>query len=460
VTAKQAVPIVDRSQLPGLRAVPRFSFPAIVKSTLANGLGVWTASHPQVPMVGLVLLVRTGSADDPAGKEGLAAITADMLDEGTGLRSAIDVHEDIARIGAQFDTDIGSDALVVSLTALSKFAGHGLELLADVVVRPALRDADFQRVRQLRLNRLIQLRDMPGVIADRAFVRLLYGAAPYGHTPLGSERSLSAMTVDDIRSFHQRSILPGSATLIAVGDCDHDAIRSAAEAAFANWTGGEATAPSDTSSPASPARLNIFPRSGAPQSELRIGHVAASRSTPDYHALLAANMVLGGQFVSRINLNLRGSKGITYGARTGFEFRRRPGPFALHVSVDSAATALAIRESIDEISAIRGDRPVSAQELAVGVAALTRGYARNFETLDQITRAVAQIALFDLPDDYYSQFVPRIEAVTPDEVTQVAARHLDPERLTTVIVGDLDQMGQNLGQLDLGHPSVLTADSI
>src|SRR5262249_46371084 len=156
------------------------------------------------------------------------------------------------------------------------------------------------------------------------------------------------MTVDDVRSFHQNSILPGSATLIAVGDCDHESIRSAAETAFAGWNGTGATPPSDGSSSAIPPRLNVFPRSGAPQSELRIGHVAASRSTPDYHALLAANMVLGGQFVSRINLNLRGSKGITYGARTGFEFRRRPGPFALQVSVDSAATALAIRESIDE----------------------------------------------------------------------------------------------------------------
>jgi zinc protease len=171
-------------------------------------------------------------------------------------------------------------------------------------------------------------------------------------------------------------------------------------------------------------------------------------------------MVLGGQFVSRINLNLRGDKGITYGARTAFEFRKRPGPFALHVSVDKAATALAIRESIGEIAAIRSDRPVSAEELSVGVAALTRGYARNFETLDQIARAVAQIALFDLPDDYYSSFVPRIEAVTPEEVTQVAARHLDPDRLTTVIVGDLEHVGQNLGPLDLGQPVILTADSI
>jgi len=460
VTARPTQLVVDRSRLPALRAVPRFSFPGITKSTLANGLAVWTAHHPQVPMVGLVLLVRIGSACDPAGKEGLAAITADMLDEGSGSRSAIDVHEDIARIGAQFDTDIGSDAMLVSLTSLSRFTGRALELLADIMVRPALRDADFLRVRELRLNRLIQLRDMPGVIADRVFTRLLYGDAPYGHTPLGNERSLSSMTVDDVRSFHRGSIPPAAATLIAVGDCDHETIRSAAVTAFGDWSGSHSPDPSDDASTSTPARLNVVPRPGAPQSELRLGHVAASRSTPDYHALLAANMVLGGQFVSRINLNLRGSKGITYGARTAFEFRRRPGPFALHVSVDSAATALAIRESIDEITAIRGDRPVSTEELAVGVAALTRGYARNFETLDQISRAVAQIALFDLPDDYYSQFVPRIEAVTPDQVTEVAARHLDPARLTTVIVGDLDQFGQNLGQLDLGQPAVLTADSI
>ena len=145
-------------------------------------------------MIGLVLLIPVGSANDPAGREGLGAITADMLDEGSGSRSAIEVHQDIARIGAQFDTDIGSDAMLVSLTSLSRFTGRALELLADIVVRPALRDADFARVRQLRLNRLIQLRDMPGVIADRVFTRLLYGDAPYGHTPLGNERSLSART--------------------------------------------------------------------------------------------------------------------------------------------------------------------------------------------------------------------------------------------------------------------------
>ena len=146
-----------------------------------------------------------------------------------------------------------------------------------------------------------------------------------------------------------------------------------------------------------------MPRPGAPQSELRIGHVAAARDTPDYHALVAANMVLGGQFVSRINLNLREDKGLTYGARTSFDCRRLPGPFALQVSVQTAGTARAIAESLGEIAAIRGPRPITAEELALGVAALTRGYARNFETAEQIARAAMQLALFNLPDDYFAQ---------------------------------------------------------
>ena len=395
-------------------------------------------------MVTVLLLVRRGSADDPPGLDGLAAMTLDMLDEGSGGRSAIEMHEALARIGAQLDSDIGSDAALLALTALSRFSGDAVRLLADMTARPALTERDFERVRQLRLHRLTQLRDMPGAVADRAFVRLLYGAHPYGHTPLGSEQTLAAMTVDDVRAFHRAAIRPADATLIAVGDCEHDDVRRIADEAFASWEGAAGSRSAPATALPSPARVNIVPRRKAPQSELRIGHVAVARDTPDYHALVAANMVLGGQFVSRINLNLREDKGFTYGARTAFDFRRMPGPFSLQVSVHTAATARAIEESLAEIAAIRGGRPVTADELALGVAALTRGYARNFETAEQVARAVTQIALYDLPDDYFDRFVPAVERVTADDVTRVAARHLDPDRLTTLVVGDLDAVGGDL----------------
>ena len=268
------------------------------------------------------------------------------------------------------------------------------------------------------------------------------------------------MTVDDVRAFHARACRPSAATLIAVGDCRHDQIVRLAADSFADWKDAETEPPAASDGLPSAARLNVVPRPHAPQSELRIGHVAVARDTPDYHALVVANTILGGQFVSRINLNLREDKGFTYGARTAFEFRRLAGPFVLQVSVQTSATARAIQESIGEIAGLRGPRPVAPEELELGIAALTRGYARNFETADHIARAAMQLALFDLPDDYFAQFVPVISRVTAADVHRVMERHVNPARLTVLIVGDLDVIGADLPSLALGDPVILPIDVV
>lgn len=450
--------MIDRSRLPVPGPPRAFQFPAINKITLPNGLRVWHIKHDTVPIVTCTLLMRRGAADDPPGKEGLAAMTADMLDEGSLGRSTIEMHEALARIGAQLDSDIGSDAALLSVSVLSRFAGQALMVLADIVARPGLSEADFQRVRQLRLHRLMQLRDMPSAVADRLFIRLLFGEHPYGHTPLGSEQSLAEMTLDDVRGFHARAIRPSEATLIAVGDCEASEVAQLVADAFAGWEGSTDGRRPDATPLPRPPRLNLLPRQGAAQSELRMGHVGVARSTPDYHALLAANMVLGGQFVSRINLNLREHKGLTYGARTSFDCRRLPGPFMLEASIQTEGTVTAVEESLAEIAGIRGDRRVSPGELELAVAALTRGYARNFETADQVARAVTQIALYDLPDSYFTDFIPKMASITVDDVTRVAAAHLDPARLTTLIVGDPVAMRDDFARLNLGETAVLGDD--
>jgi predicted Zn-dependent peptidase len=450
---------IDRSRLPEPGPAQAFHFPEVTRSALPNGLRVWTIRHVSIPVATVMLLVRRGAADDPSGKEGLAAITVDMLDEGTGQLSSIDVHEALGRMGAQLDSDIGPDAALLTVTILSRFLDQAIGLLADIAARPSLGGDDFSRVRQLRLHRLVQLRDMPGAVADRAFLRLLYGQHPYGHMPLGSDMSLSSLVADDVRAFHRDFIRPEDAFLIVAGDCSHRAVEGIAERAFGGW-GRSAAAPlPDATELPVPVRLSVIARAGAPQSELRIGHVAVARDTPDYHALIAANMVLGGQFVSRINLNLREEKGLTYGARTSFDFRRMPGPFALQVSVQTAATAEAIHESIGEIVALRDSRPVTSAELSLAVAALTRGYPRNFETAEQLARAATQLAMYDLPDSYFDEFVPRIEGVTVEEVTRVAQQYLHPDRLTTLVVGDYEAIGADLPGLGLGAPALLAADN-
>jgi len=454
---------VDRSRLPDLGPDPVFHFPRIAKRRLPNGLGVWTVEHRSVPVVTCVLLLAVGSAADPAGCPGLASLTGDMLDEGAGALTALQVNDALARIGAQFDTEVGPDATILTITTIARFAARALALLADLVIRPQFDPREFERVRQLRAHRLRQLREVPSAIADRAFAPLVYGDHPYGHLAIGTEEALHRIAVDEVSGFHRRAYRPSDATLLIVGDGAHEALAETANESFGGWTEGsrdpEINAALERAlvrPAATPSHLAIVDRPGAAQSELRIGHVAAPRTSPDYHALILLNLVLGGQFVSRINMNLREDKGYTYGARTSFDFRRGPGPFVLQASVQTAATAAAIAEVLAEVEGVRSQRPISDAELALARAALTRGYPRNFETAEQIARSITQLALYRLPDDYFERFVPTIASLELDVLGDVAARHLHPSRLIALVVGDRATIEPTFDALPFGPPGIAT----
>ena len=453
----------DRLRLPDIGPDPPFTFPRIARHRLANGLQVRTVEHHTMPVVTLVVQVDAGAVADPLGREGLAAISADMLDEGTGDLSAIDVSDAFARIGAEYDVDVGPDVTSFALTALSRFAERGASLLADILLRPSLRQTDFDRVRQLRLDRLRQLKDSPPAVAERAFLRLMYGDHAYGHLPIGNATALGGLALADVAAFHAERFKPSRATAVIAGPLAHDGLRRLVEGAFGGW---EEPSPSlqghpagDVEPMASQTRLAVIAREAAPQSELRIGHLSAHRNSPDYAALLVMNAVLGGQFVSRINLKLREEKGYTYGARSGFDWRRGIAPFSLQASVHTAATADAIADCYAELDGIRGERPPSDSEMALAKASLTRGYPRGFETAHQVARAVAQLVLYGLPDTYFEEFVPRVSAIQSDDVVRVAERYLDPARTVTLVVGDYQAVGPSLGPLGLGEPQVLAADA-
>lgn len=452
---------VDRSRLPVPGPNPPFHFHPIVKRRLANGLDVWTVSHADFPVVSAILVLPIGAAADPLKRPGLAALTSDMLDEGSGSRSAIDMHDALARIGAIFDVETSPDATIVSLTTLAKFTDAGLSLLADMVIRPRLAELDFERVRALRLNRLLQLRDVPGIQADRVFARRLYGTHPYGHLGLGTEDSLRGMELGEVAAFHG-CYRAAEASLILVGGRSHDELQRTAEAIMSDWPlheGSPAAYTVPVLGPPADAHGNRFalvPRPNAAQSELRVGHVSADRSTPDYHALLVLNMLLGGQFVSRINSNLREQKGYTYGMRTQFDCRRGPGPFVTQGSVQTDATADSIKQILDEIRGVRTDRAPTPDELELAKAGLTRGFPRSFETAEQTARAASQMALYELPDDYFSTFVPTVEAVDESTVQRAAQVYLDPERLHAVIVGDADKVQPQLEQFGFGRADETT----
>lgn len=456
---------VDRTRLPQQGPEPVFTFPAIRRRQLDNGLSIAAVERRGLPIVSLALVLPAGSAVDPPGRPGLASLAADMLDEGSGDRSAVGIQEALSRIGTELDTEVGPDSAVLSLSLLDRFLPDALRLLADIAVRPRLDRSDLERVRTLRLNRIRQLRDVPGVNAEIVFAREIFGAHPYGHLTIGTSAALGVMEQADVIAFHGRHFVPARGMLIAAGRLDVDTFTRHAADAFGDWAApdgggspGPPEAPPPVSMTAEPARrLFIVDRPGAAQTELRVGHLGVPRRTPDFHALVLLNAILGGHFSSRLNLNLRERRGFTYGVRSVVDFRKAAGPFSVQTSVQTDATAEAVGEILAELRAITADRPPGDDERSLSEATLTKGYPRNFETPGQVARAVAQMAIYDLPDDTFAIFGPRVRALTTADVTRAAAQHLHPDRSIVVAVGDESRIRADLERLGLGEAAVVDA---
>jgi zinc protease len=443
------------STLPPVGTPTAVEFPPIARMRLASGLDIWSITRHADPIVSCQLLIAAGSAHDPLDRPGLAGLTADMLDEGAGGRDAVAIAESIARLGTALGIETAPDTTVLSFTALERCLEPMLVILADVVTRPHLADADLRRVSELRRHRLRQLSATASAQADRAFVRAVFGSHPYGHGALGTSEALSAMTADDVRAFHAAMIRPSSVTLIVVGDVTHDRVVAAAQAAFGAWLapghGGLTDAPAPARSDDVPPLLFVN-RPGAPQAEIRAGHVGPSRTTSDYHALVTLNALVGGQFTSRLNVNLRETRGITYGVRTGFDFRRAGGSFGCETSVQADAAAVAVAEILREFDAIGHDAAIGDEELTRAKASLTRAYVRQFETADQVSRAAAQLAIFDLDDRTYDRFVPSVEALDARTIEDTARRTVRAAASAIVVVGDAERTRPQLEAL--GRPVI------
>ena len=450
------MPGVDRTRLPPPGADPEFGLPAFERADLGGGVAVWAAEHRRAPLLTLHLLLPTGCAADPADKPGLASLTAALFDEGAAGLSAVELDTALKRIGGHLTTAVSSDATVVALTVLSQHMAAGLKLLFEITMRPRLAADDVARERELRINRIRQLRQSPAAVADRVFLEALYGPHPYGHLSIGTEPALRSIEPADVAAFHRSGYAAAPWTLVAAGAAAPAALIAEAERAWAAAAPPVERRPAAAPPPDPPPpaeRMVFVARDGAVQSEIRLGHAGPSRRSPDYHALLVLNMVLGGQFVSRVNQNLREAKGYTYGASTAFDWRVGRGPFRLQTSVRTAATVDAIREALREVAEVGGTRPPSGAELAVAQAALARGFPRTLETSAQIARAGVQIALHGLPADAYAQFPRRIAAVSAADVRRAAGRHLDPGGLVAVVVGSRPDVFDGLATLGFGAPA-------
>ena len=433
-----------RFQMPAPDASTPVRFPEVVRDVLANGLAVRVIPQQTVPVVTLALVVQRGTSDDPPKQHGLASLTADLLDEGAGLRDAIAVSEAFGRLGTELDVDVGPDVTSLAVTTLARHLDAVLELIADIVVRPRLEEPDFQRVRELRTNRLRQLSRLPGAAADRAIAAAVFTDHPYGHGSLGTTPALAGLTVDDARTFWSGMYAPCESALIVAGAVDAGHVRRSAERAFGTWAGGPprpfAPAPVNTAD----RRILLVDRPGSPQSEIRVGHFGPERRVEAYHAIVTVNALVGGQFTSRINRRLREEKGVTYGARSAFDFRRTAGLFSCETSVQGDRTAEAVEDILAELEDIRRDGAVEGEELDRGKASLTRGYVRSFETASQLVRAAALLVTYGLDEGTFDRFVPGVDSLTGADVEAAARTFIRPADATVIVVGDASRCGEGL----------------
>jgi zinc protease len=460
VTAQQAP---DRSKAPAPGPLPALRLAPVEKRTLSNGLQVWIMGVHKVPTVHLELTIRAGTAADPAEKFGLASLTADMIDEGAGTRTALEIADAVDFLGAELSAGAAVDATYVDLHVPVARLADALPLMADIVARPTFPDAELKRLRDERLASLLETEDDPEQLIQVAFPRLVFGAKHrYGSALIGTAASLKGFTVADLEAFHVSRYRPANAVLVVAGDVTADTVVPLLERALGGWKGGPETAAAGLVGGEAPQltarRVYLIDKPGAAQSQIRIGWVGVARSTPEYFPLGVLNTILGDAFTSRLNNNLREVHGYAYGAGSRFDMRLSAGAFSASAGVQTDKTSEALKEFFNELTRIH--EPVPADELDKAKNYLALQMPRNFETTRSTANALAQLYVYGLPADYYTTYGDHIRAVTAADVKRVADKYIQPDKFAVVIVGDRKVIEAGVKALNLGPLAVVEPSEI
>ncbi len=453
---------VDRTHRPDPGAPPPVTFPAFERVTLSNGLKVVLARRTAVPMVTMALLVKSGYAADRLATPGTASLTMDMLDEGTSHRSALEISDELERLGARLGAGADPDMAVVSLSSLTSTLDSALAVFADVVLDPSFPEADFQRLRHQRLAQIQQEKAQPTGMALRLLPGLLYGDEhPYGAplTGSGTTEAVQKMTRADLERFHRTWFKPGNATLVVVGATTMAEMRPKLERLFRDWKPGAVPHESlGTVPPPDGSALYIVDRPQSPQSVILAGQLVPPRNNPDEIAIETMNTILGGTFTSRINMNLREGKHWSYGANSLVLNVEGQQPLLVVTSVQTDKTAASIQEIANEMKGIASDRPPTADELGFAKRTQTLSLAGRWETNGAVLGSIAEIVRFGLDDRYFDGYAGQVQSLTVGQVSDVARKVLRPERTVWVVIGDESKILDSIQQLGFGPVYRMDAD--
>jgi zinc protease len=453
---------VDRSALPDAGTPPSARFPDLQRTTLSNGLNVVLAERHTAPIVNFNLQVDAGYAADQFGKPGTAKLAMAMLDEGTATRDALEIADEAALLGAAIGAGSDLDISTVTLSALRQNLAASLDLYAEIALAPAFPDADFERLKQQQLVAIQREKASPIQMAIRVFPGLLYGENHAYGLPLtgsGDEASVSSISRQDLVDFHQTWFKPNNATMVVSGDIDMEVLKPLLESHFSDW--GRGSTPSKNVANVdyrNGGTVFLMDRPGSLQSLILAGHLAPAKGNPDEMAIQTMNNVLGGAFISRVNMNLREDKGWAYGAQTLILDAVGQRPFLVYAPVQTDKTAESMTEIMAEMNGILGDNPVQAEEMAWSKDTQTLTLAGRWETVGAVGGSVGEIVEYGLPDDYFQGYADRINNLSLGEVQAAAGKLLSPSNLVWIVVGDRSKIEEKMQEFGFTDIRVVDGD--
>ncbi len=444
---------VDWSKPPPLGAESTYTPPRPTRTLLANGASLLVVENHALPLATiLAVMPGAGSTADPAGEAGLAAYTADLLDEGAGNLGSVELARRIESLGARMSAFAGRDAAFLQVSALTRNLAPSVEIMAKVLADPSFDAREGQRVHEDRLAEIALRRDRSGAVASLILLAALYGpSAPYGHPELGYAHDLTHITVADAHAFYRTHYDPSRLIVVVAGDVDPAAVRTLLDGTIGAWRphGKLATAAPPAVRPVSPpGRLLVVDRPGAQQTSLRLGALGVTRGDPRAYATEVMATILGGTFTSRLSRRLREELGYTYGILAAATYLHHTGELTIETDVVTDKT----HESIAEILRIIGElakTPVSDAELQAAQRHLVRQLSQQFVSNDDIAQSFAVTALAGMPDDWFATYAAHVDAVTAADV-RAAAATLAGNGLIAVVVGDLAEIAPGLKPLGLG----------
>lgn len=411
------------------------------RMVLNNGMVLLTSEQRALPMVSIELLIDAGSRYEPANQAGLANLTAKLLTYGTKRRSALQISDTLDFIGASLEAGCGQDAASVSMTVLKKDLATGLELLAEVLTQSTFPQPEIDRQKQAIIASIRAKEEDPGAVAGKAFSAALFPQSPYGRPVEGTEASVKGLQQKSLQEFFARNYRPNRSMIAVVGDVSEQEIAQALNTALRNWSKGEPSGP-----PLAPTNIGapkvVRVNKDLTQANIILGHNGVARGNPDYYAIQVMNYILGGGgFSSRAMDSIRNERGLAYSVYSYFAAEKSRGSFEFVMQTKNETALEAIRIATEEVRRMR-EQPVSEQELSEAKDYLIGSFPLRFDTNRKVATFLAQVEYFQLGLDYPDRYADLVRKVTREDVQRVAKQYLQPERLITVIVGNVKKIGE------------------